>query len=155
MKSTEQLRYRQKMPLKGRFGTMRHGVIASAAEPARSRHARAGRWLPRTAVAAMGTSITLMIVLAVLGPGAGAVSPGLDTGPTYPRALPWPPWFAYVRPSQSLLFTLIWLTEVLGGAGVALGLLAVRRGWRPRPAAPRRGVRGRGDRTDVHSGREQ
>ena len=48
-------------------------------------------------------------------------------------ALPWPPWFVHVRTSPVAVSAVLWLAVVLGGAGLAAGLAAVRRGWRPRP----------------------
>lgn len=75
------------------------------------------------ATAAIGVSIGLLIFLGALGPRAGMV--------TFPAAPPWPPWFFHLQLSSTLWSVTLWLVELLGGAGLVLGLLAVRRGWRP------------------------
>jgi hypothetical protein len=94
--------------------------------PAHATKVSAGRWLARTAVATMSTSILLMVALGIAGPRAGkaALSP----------APPWPPWSAHVHPSPILWSVMLWLTELMGGLGLVLALVAVRRGWRTRPA---------------------
>jgi hypothetical protein len=83
-----------------------------------------GRWMGRAALAAIGASVALMVVLGTRGP-TGAE--------TFPPAPPWPPWFVYVHSSPVLVSITLWLVELLGGAGLILGLVAARRGWRPRP----------------------
>jgi Glycosyltransferase family 87 len=81
------------------------------------------RWMARTAVAATGMSIVLAVALAVAGrPGGAAFAP----------APPWPPWFFHAHPAPALWSAALWLAELGGAAGLALGLAAVRRGWRPR-----------------------
>ena len=82
------------------------------------------RWICRTATAAIGVSISLMVLLGILGPRAGTV--------TFTAAPPWPPWFFHMHLSPTLWSVTLWLVELLGGAGLVFGLLAVRRGWRPR-----------------------
>ncbi len=78
----------------------------------------------RTAIAATGGSIALVGVIGALGPSAAV--PGLH------RAAPWPPWFAAAEPSATLVSLALWAAVLLGGTGLSAGLLAVRRGWRPR-----------------------
>ncbi len=77
------------------------------------------RWMARAALAATGASITLMVVLGVR---SGSLAP----------APPWPPWFLHGHPSPGAWSAMLWLAELLGAGGLALGLVAVRRGWRPR-----------------------
>ena len=90
--------------------------------------ARAYRWLARTAISAIGVSVALMILAGIQGPsgGASAVAP-------FPAAPPWPPWFTHSHSAPALVAAEVWLAVLLGGAGVVAGLLALRRGWRPRP----------------------
>ena len=102
-------------------------------ERERPAHTALGRRMPRAALAAIGTSIILIVVLGALGPMAGATLPNLLAGPTFPAAPPWPPWFVHAHPAPALVSVMLWLVEWLGGLGLVLGLLAVRRGWRPRP----------------------
>ena len=82
------------------------------------------RWICHAATAAIGVSISLMVILGILGPRAGTV--------TFKSAPPWPPWFFHMHLSPTLWSVTLWLVELLGGAGLVLGLLAVRGGWRPR-----------------------
>jgi hypothetical protein len=79
--------------------------------------------IARTAVAALSVSILLMVGLGIAGPRAGKA--------TLSPAPPWPPWFAHVYPSPVLWSISLWLAELAGGGGLALALLAARRGWRP------------------------
>ena len=85
----------------------------------------ASRWTAKTAVAAIGSSIALLVAMGAQGPRVGSVT-------IAPRP-PWPPWFVHAGPSSGLWSVMLWLVEWLGGLGLVLGLLAVRRGWRPRP----------------------
>jgi alpha-1,6-mannosyltransferase len=79
-----------------------------------------GRWMARTAVAAIGASVALMVIRGVEGTGA------------FPPAPPWPPWFFhFLSPVLGSLSQ--WLVELLAASGLAFALLAVQRGWRPRP----------------------
>jgi hypothetical protein len=81
------------------------------------------RWMARAAVAAIGTSIVLIVALAAAGPtGKAAFAP----------TPPWPPWFLRVHPAPGLWSASLWLAELGGAMGLALGLTAIRRGWRPR-----------------------
>ena len=79
----------------------------------------------RIAVATMSTSITLMAVLGVEGPRAGRT--------TFPADPPWPPWFVYAAPLHRAVVSHFVDGGGAGRAGLAMGLAAVRRGWRPRP----------------------
>lgn len=82
------------------------------------------RWMARTSVAAIGSSVGLMVAAGILGPQT--------RGQALPPAPPWPPWFAPAFSSPVLWSVLLWLAELLGLCGLVTGLVAVRRGWRPR-----------------------
>jgi len=82
------------------------------------------RWLARMCAVSIAVSSGLLITVAALGPSAGV--PGL------PGALPWPVFVGHARPAPLLVAALLWLAALSGGGGVAAGLVAVRRGWRPR-----------------------
>ena len=81
--------------------------------------------MPGAAMAAISVSILLMVTLGIAGQRAGkaALAP----------AFPWPPWFVHAHPVPMLWSISLWLAELLGGGGLVLALLAVRRGWRPSP----------------------
>jgi len=68
----------------------------------------------------------MMVAVAALGRSAAV--------PRFPSAWPWPPWSArgYYAPA-SLVAVALWAALLLGAAGLAAGLVAARRGWRPRP----------------------
>jgi hypothetical protein len=88
--------------------------------------------MTRTALAAIGTSITLMVVV-----GAGGPSPGVGVR-AFSAAPPWPPWFVHVSTSPVpvspvLVSAVLWLAVALGAVGLTAALVAARRGWRPRP----------------------
>jgi phosphotransferase system glucose/maltose/N-acetylglucosamine-specific IIC component len=52
---------------------------------------------------------------------------------SFAGAPPLPPWSLGVHFGDVLVAVSLWSAALLGGAGVALGLVAVRRGWRPAP----------------------
>jgi hypothetical protein len=81
------------------------------------------QWMALTAVTCLTASVTLMVALGLEGPRAGRS--------TFAPSPPWPPWFFHVHESVPLWSITLWLTEMLGGGGLILALLAVRRGWRP------------------------
>jgi hypothetical protein len=83
------------------------------------------RWLARAAVAALCASIVAIMAVGLLGPSAAVVR--------FPSAAPWPPYFWHAGPSDVVISLIIWAAVLLGGSGVVAGLLATRRGWRPRP----------------------
>lgn len=82
------------------------------------------RRLTRWALAAVATSAVLIVGTAALGPSAA--SPALAAGTGWRAALP--PWSLGVEASSGLVTALLDTGYVLGGLGVALGLLAARRG---------------------------
>jgi hypothetical protein len=84
------------------------------------------RWTGRAVPSAIGASIALMVVLGIVGPPVKRMA--------FAPALPQPPWFVHLDPPAVWWSAILWLAESLGAAGLALGLLAARRGWRPRPA---------------------
>src|SRR6266446_4817428 len=92
---------------------------------ARHRKARAYAWMGRAYLIAICASIALMVIRGILGPSAPLVS--------FPAAPPWPPWFFQARLSAVLSPFALLLAVLLGGVGMAAGLAAVRRGWRPGP----------------------
>src|ERR1019366_3746455 len=79
-------------------------------------------WL---AAGSMVASVGLVITGGALGPSAAV--------PSFPSASPWPPYFAVLHPADVLVAVLTWLAVGIGGLGLAAGLLAARRGWRPSP----------------------
>jgi hypothetical protein len=76
-----------------------------------------------TAAAAITISVLLIAAVAASGPSAAVVS--------IRRTWPMPPWWFALHPSGLLVTTSIYAAVILGAAGVACGLLAVRRGARP------------------------
>jgi hypothetical protein len=81
------------------------------------------RVLGWAAAAAIAVSIVLIAAVAAAGPSA-LVAP-------IRRTWPMPPWWFAVNPSDLLSVGAIYAAVILGTAGVACGLLAVRRGARP------------------------
>jgi len=78
----------------------------------------------RAALAAIGVSVALTVAVGVAGPSAAE--------PGFPSTPGWPPYHAALSPSPAVVSFALWLAVIIGGAGVAAGLVAVRRGWRPR-----------------------
>ena len=100
-------------------------VNPSVHHPDASQPRPAGGWLGPAALAAVSASVALMVATGAQRPSAAEVA--------VPTAYPWPPWAAATHPSEALVAVSMWVAVLLGGGGVALGLLAVRRGWRPQP----------------------
>jgi hypothetical protein len=98
---------------------------AAGEPPAVTGPARTGtrRW-SRLAVACIGFSLLIMIVVSAAGPSQAVVS--------VPRPAGGPPWWAAVHPAAWLVTVALWAAAAAGAAGVAAGLVAVRRGARPR-----------------------
>ena len=76
-----------------------------------------------TALPAIGISVVLMIVIGALGPSAAV--------PRFTPAPPWPPWFIQAHISSVLAAIVTWMAVLIGSTGLAIGLVATRRGWRP------------------------
>ena len=94
-------------------------------EPRESATPQDARWLARTALAAIWLSVALMVLVGLAGPSA-AVS-------AVPGTSGWPPYSGHLALPDVLVTLLTWAMVLIGGAGLAAGLVAVRRGWRPRP----------------------
>jgi len=76
------------------------------------------------------TTLTFICLSVAIVVGVGAAGPSAATVRVY-RAGAWPPWFASLRLSDLTVTAALWVALLLGAAGVAAGLAAVRRGWRP------------------------
>jgi hypothetical protein len=81
------------------------------------------RWLATGALAAIGVSIAVMAWVGLQGRSAAV--------PLLPNSSGWPPYSLAVHPSPAQTSVEIWAAVLLGSAGLAAGLLAARRGWRP------------------------
>ncbi len=82
-------------------------------------------WLIWCAVGGIGLSIALFTAVGLHGPSAAV--PQLPSAPT------WPLIFVHASPMTHLVAAATWSAALAGAAGLGSGLLAVRRGWRPRP----------------------
>lgn len=78
------------------------------------------------ALLASALCVVLAMLAGLLGPSA--VEPVFGS-----RVGDLPPWFIHGNPSDLLVWTLVAAVLALGTVAVAAGLLAVRRGWAPRP----------------------
>jgi hypothetical protein len=87
---------------------------------------RAERLTRLTGIAAL-SFVCLSVAILV---GVGAAGPSAATVRVY-RAGAWPPWFASLNLTDLTVTAALWVALLLGAAGVAAGLVAVRRGWRP------------------------
>ncbi|MGD0068197.1 MAG: hypothetical protein ABSB76_32810 [Streptosporangiaceae bacterium] len=76
-----------------------------------------------TALTFIGLSVAILVSVGAAGPSSATVR-------VY-RAGGWPPWFASVHLSDLTVTAALWVALLLGAAGVAAGLAAVRRGWHP------------------------
>jgi hypothetical protein len=94
-------------------------------EPRESATPQDARWLARAALAAIWLSVALMLLVGLAGPSA-AVS-------AVPGTSGWPPYSGHLAFPDVLVTLLTWAMVLIGGVGLAAGLVAVRRGWRPRP----------------------
>ena len=101
----------------GRPGILPAGP--SARGPARARGGRLGR----VALACIGSSLLIMIAVSAAGPSKAVVS--------LPRAGLGPPWWIALHPAAWLVTVALWAAALAGAGGVAAGLVAARRGWRP------------------------
>jgi hypothetical protein len=77
----------------------------------------------RLAIACIGLSILIMIVVPAAGPSRAVV--------TMPAAGWGPPWWIPLHPPLVTVTIALWVAVITGTAGVAAGLVAVRRGARP------------------------
>ncbi len=83
----------------------------------------------RTRLAAITALTSICLSVAILV-GVGAAGPSAATVRVH-RAGGWPPWFASLHLSDLTVTAALWVALLLGAAGVAAGLVAIRRGWRP------------------------
>jgi len=90
-------------------------------EPATPRDAQ---WLARAALAAIGLSVALMVLVGVAGASAAV--------PAAPGTSGWPTFSGHLGLPDAAVTFLTWVMVLVGGAGLAAGLAAVQRGWRPR-----------------------
>jgi hypothetical protein len=75
------------------------------------------------ALGCIGSSLLIMIAVSVAGPSKAVVS--------VPRAGLGPPWWIALHPAAWLVTVALWVAALAGAGGVAAGLVAARRGWRP------------------------
>jgi hypothetical protein len=75
------------------------------------------------ALACIGSSLLIMIAVSAAGPSQAVVS--------LPRAGLGPPWWIALHPAAWLVAVALWAAALAGAGGVAAGLVAARRGWRP------------------------
>ncbi|MGD0063879.1 MAG: hypothetical protein ABSB76_10610 [Streptosporangiaceae bacterium] len=76
------------------------------------------------------TTLTFACLSVAILVGVGAAGPSAATVLVH-RAGAWPPWFVSAHLTDLTVTAALWLALWLGGIGVAAGLIAVRRGWRP------------------------
>ena len=81
------------------------------------------RALAWTATACIAVSLLIMVVMAAAGPSVSV--------PEMPRPLAGPPYWFTWNPGPALTLLLLWGAVLIATAGVAAGLVAVTRGWRP------------------------
>ncbi len=78
-----------------------------------------------------------LAVISIAGSGVLMVATGLAgqslAVPRFTASLPWPPYSGSAHLSDVAATALTYVATGLGGLGLVAGLLAVRRGWRPRP----------------------
>jgi hypothetical protein len=94
---------------------------ATRSAPRPSRRANAC-W---SAIALLGLASLALLTAAAAGPSAVAAR--------IPAAPGWPPYHLDLNLPDVAATALAWAAVLLGGAGVLAGLVAVQRGWRPRP----------------------
>ncbi len=108
------------------------GLTTTAQPPAAPGVVRPARLAPPTlrsgflgwiAAGAIASSVLFMITVLAAGPSAAV--------PVIPRSWPSPPLWLPLHLSEVTVTTLIYSAIVIGAAGVACGLIAVRRGARP------------------------
>jgi len=83
----------------------------------------------RMRLAAVTACTGICLSVAILA-GVGAAGPSVATVRIH-RAGAWPPWFDSLHLSDLTVTAALWAALLLGAAGVAAGLAALRQGWRP------------------------
>src|SRR5690242_8290947 len=81
------------------------------------------RFLGWAAVAGVGTAIVIFIVISAAGPSAAVV--------TMPAPAFGPPWWFSLHLTLAPVLIALWAAAIIGAAGTAAGLVAVRLGARP------------------------
>jgi hypothetical protein len=104
-------------------GSAEAASAALTLEPIRERRVR--RVLAGLCVAGIAVSMALIGSVALLGPSAAV--------PHIPSAYPWPLFYLHRKPGVRLVTWSAWLAVLAAACGLAAGLSAVRRGWRPQP----------------------
>jgi len=89
----------------------------------RVRAAAKNRALVWTATACITVSLLIMVVMAAAGPSVSV--------PDMAHPLAGPPYWFTWNPSPALTLLILWAAGLTAAAGVAAGLVAVTRGWRP------------------------
>ena len=79
--------------------------------------------MARISLTGIIASVGLMVARGFAGPSAPMTLPS--------AAPPWPPWYIQTHLSPILSPIFSWMAVLLGGCGLAAGLVAVQRGWRP------------------------
>ena len=102
-------------------------ATAAAGRPARQPATkRAGRLvLAALSLVLIAISMALIGAVALLGPSAAV--------PNLPSGFPWPLFYLHSGPGSGLVTWCLWLAVAAAAGGLTAGLLAVRRGWQPRP----------------------
>jgi hypothetical protein len=104
-------------------GSAEAASAAPALEPMRERRVR--RVLAGLCIAGIAVSMALIGSVALLGPSAAV--------PRIPSAYPWPLFYLHSQPGVRLVAWSAWLAVLAAAGGLAAGLSALRRGWRPQP----------------------
>jgi hypothetical protein len=104
-------------------GSTEAASAALTIEPIRERRVR--RVLAGLCIAGIAVSMALIGSVALLGPSAAV--------PRIPSAYPWPLFYLHGQPGVRLVTWSAWLAVFAAAGGLAAGLSAVRRGWRPHP----------------------
>ena len=97
--------------------------MVGAGSPGEPIRLRRSQWMAKAVLPTIGISVALMFVIGVLGP--------LAVDPRFPPAPPWPPWFIHAHISSVLAVIVTWIAVLIGSTGLAIGLVAARRRWRP------------------------
>jgi hypothetical protein len=104
-------------------GSAEAASAAPTLEPIRERRVR--RVLAGLCIAGIAVSMALIGSVALLGPSAAV--------PHIPSAYPWPLFYLHSHPGVRLVTWSAWLAVLAAAGGLAAGLSALRRGWRPQP----------------------
>ena len=113
---------RGRAPVAGSVGAGSAAGPLTQQPPARRR----GRLLlAALSLVLIAISMALIGAVALLGPSAAV--------PQLPSGFPWPLFYLHGQPGSGLVTWCLWLAVAAAAGGLTAGLLAVLRGWRPRP----------------------